>query len=42
MLVVEETGADVVVEISPPVTSSYRHWTVLPPALYNEDILIKL
>ena len=33
VLVVEEAGADVVVEIGPPVISPYRHWNVLPLAL---------
>ena len=47
VLVMEEAGTDVVVEISPPVTSAYRHWNVLwynvPLGLvYNIVILIKL
>ena len=33
VLVVEQAGADVVMEISPPVIPPYRHWDVLPLAL---------
>ena len=29
VLVVEEAGTDVVVEVSSPVSSPYRHWNVL-------------